>query len=52
MRVVECASSVPVLEWRTDVGDQRYLEALARFLAPHAPAREPADGAALLPNVS
>jgi phosphoribosylamine--glycine ligase len=51
MRVVECASSVPVLEWRTDVGDERYLEALARFLAPHATAREPAGGAALLPNV-
>ena len=27
-RVVGCASRVPVLEWRTDVGDERYLEGL------------------------
>ncbi len=38
-RVVDCASSVPVLEWRKDVGDERYLEDLARLLAPHAPTR-------------
>ncbi len=27
-RVVGCASRVPVLEWRRDVGDERYLEGL------------------------
>ncbi len=26
VRVVECAASVPVLEWRRDVGDERYLQ--------------------------
>ena len=32
-RVAECAASVPVLEWRRDVGDERYLEGLASLLA-------------------
>lgn len=27
-RIVGCASSIPVLEWRKDVGDQSYLEGL------------------------
>ncbi len=45
-RVAACAVSVPVLEWRTDVGDERYLEGLSGLLAPPAP---PAQ-AALLPN--
>ena len=27
-RVIRCASRVPVLEWRRDVGDERYLEGL------------------------
>ncbi len=48
LRVAECAASVPVLEWRRDVGDERYLNGLARFLAHEAPAGE----AALLPNAS
>jgi len=32
-RVRACAASVPVLEWRSDVGDPRYLEGLTRLLA-------------------
>jgi phosphoribosylamine--glycine ligase len=56
--VAECAGSVPVLEWRKDVGDERYLEGLARPLAPRAASGEAggeaggeASGeAALLPN--
>jgi phosphoribosylamine--glycine ligase len=35
-RVVECAAAVPVLEWRRDVGDERYLNDLARLVAPAA----------------
>jgi phosphoribosylamine---glycine ligase len=31
-RVVECARSIPVLEWRADVGDERYLAGLSRFV--------------------
>jgi phosphoribosylamine---glycine ligase len=45
-RVVGCAESVPVLEWRRDVGDGRYLDRLSRLLEPRAPA----GGAALAPN--
>ncbi len=36
VRVVACARSVPVLEWRTDVGDERYLDGLSRLLVPQA----------------
>jgi phosphoribosylamine---glycine ligase len=32
-RVRAAAATVPVLEWRADVGDGRYLEGLARLLA-------------------
>jgi phosphoribosylamine-glycine ligase len=32
-RVVACARTVPVLEWRRDVGDDAYLEGLHRLLA-------------------
>jgi phosphoribosylamine--glycine ligase len=32
-RVIACASSVPVLQWRREVGDERYLERLRRLLA-------------------
>jgi phosphoribosylamine---glycine ligase len=32
-RVVGCASSIPVLEWRRDVGDPRYLDGLAALVA-------------------
>ncbi len=45
-RVAECAASVPVLEWRRDVGDERYLEGLSGLLSAHSPR----DVAALLPN--
>ena len=45
VRVVECAGTVPVLEWRREVGDERYLEGLQ-------PARRRARSRrrALLPN--
>jgi phosphoribosylamine--glycine ligase len=36
VRVAEQAASVPVLEWRTDVGDERYLEGLARLVSAEA----------------
>jgi phosphoribosylamine---glycine ligase len=61
-RVAECAASVPVLEWRRDVGDERYLGDLSRLVSPQAAAaaapgqavgRAPgqaAGEAALLPN--
>jgi phosphoribosylamine--glycine ligase len=56
-RVASAAGSVPVLEWRRDVGDERYLRDLTRLvMAPPdglgpAPAPERANGdAALLPN--
>jgi phosphoribosylamine--glycine ligase len=32
-RVVECARSVDVLEWRADVGDESYLEGLTALVA-------------------
>ncbi|HSZ04110.1 MAG TPA: phosphoribosylamine--glycine ligase [Solirubrobacteraceae bacterium] len=63
-RVAECAASVPVLEWRRDVGDERYLQELAGLVSPAVAARdatgltdrqatgEAADGAELLPNAS
>jgi phosphoribosylamine--glycine ligase len=31
-RLVLCAGSVPVLQWRKDVGDQRYLEGLTKLV--------------------
>jgi phosphoribosylamine---glycine ligase len=46
LRVVEHAASVPVLEWRRDVGDGRYLQELTRLLGPESTLGE----AALLPN--
>ena len=33
-RIVSCADSVGVLEWRREVGDERYLENLARLVGP------------------
>jgi phosphoribosylamine--glycine ligase len=33
-RIVACAGSVDVLEWRRDVGDERYLEGLSRLVQP------------------
>jgi phosphoribosylamine--glycine ligase len=35
-RVAASAVTVPVLEWREDVGDERYLEGLARLVEPQA----------------
>jgi len=31
-RVTKCAETVPVLEWRREVGDERYLQALRRLV--------------------
>jgi phosphoribosylamine---glycine ligase len=39
-RVVGCAASVPVLEWRRDVGDGRYLEGLRRLVSARPPSEE------------
>ncbi len=47
-RVVACASSVPVLEWRSDVGDVRYLSGLSRLV--DAPGADVAES--VLPNPS
>jgi hypothetical protein len=45
-RVVDCARTVPVLEWRRDVGDQGYLRSLTRLLT-----EQPCtDGNELLPT--
>jgi len=47
-RVVSCAASVPVLEWRRDVGDEAYLAGLRALVGPlRAPGAE-----SLLPNPS
>jgi phosphoribosylamine--glycine ligase len=35
-RVAASAATVPVLEWRADVGDERYLEGLVRLVEPQA----------------
>jgi phosphoribosylamine--glycine ligase len=58
VRVAACAATVPVLEWRRDVGDERSLEGLRRLVAGAEPSREGADAAGhgasaetmLLPN--
>jgi len=39
-RVVGCAATVPVLEWRRDVGDQGYLDGLRELVAAGAGAGE------------
>ncbi len=58
VRVAENAATVPVLEWRRDVGDERYLNELIRLVKPQGaagevsgePSREVAGDATLLPN--
>ena len=50
--VSEAAASVPVLEWRRDVGDERYLNGLRRLLDGGAAAGGGLAEAPLLPNVS
>jgi phosphoribosylamine--glycine ligase len=40
VRVVEAAASVPVLEWRRDVGDERYLSGLRGLVQPALSGRE------------
>jgi phosphoribosylamine---glycine ligase len=40
VRVVEAAASVPVLEWRRDVGDGDYLKGLSRLVQPRRSGRE------------
>jgi phosphoribosylamine-glycine ligase len=39
--VSRCAASVPVLEWRRDVGDERYLDGLRALVVPAQPGAEP-----------
>ncbi|MGD1056086.1 MAG: hypothetical protein ABR992_01595 [Solirubrobacteraceae bacterium] len=55
VRVAAAAATVPVLEWRADVGDERYLDQLTQLVSPQGPGAD-ADGAAaaesLLPNAS
>jgi phosphoribosylamine--glycine ligase len=59
-RVAAGAATVPVLEWRKDVGDERYLTDLAGLVEPQGAgteangraADEVAGDAALLPNAS
>jgi phosphoribosylamine---glycine ligase len=46
VRVVDCARTVPVLEWRQEVGQESYLDALRAQLEPP----RPADASALLTN--
>jgi phosphoribosylamine---glycine ligase len=46
-RIVECVRSIPVLEWRRDVGDEGYLNSLRRLVDGVA---SPGDES-LLPNV-
>jgi phosphoribosylamine--glycine ligase len=45
-RVVQSAQTIPVLEWRRDVGEEGYLDGLRALLAPEPPV----DGEPLLPN--
>jgi hypothetical protein len=33
-RVAGAAGSIPGLEWRSDVGDERYLEGLSKLVGP------------------
>jgi phosphoribosylamine--glycine ligase len=46
LRVVGCAASVPALQWRGDVGDERYLNGLGRLVT----ARPSSGGESLLSN--
>ncbi len=46
-RLASCAAAVPVLEWRSDVGDERYLDALGRLVTAGADA---SPQAGLLPG--
>jgi phosphoribosylamine--glycine ligase len=41
-RVVDCARTVPVLEWRRDVGDESYLRSLTRLLS-RQPSADPKE---------
>ncbi len=58
VRVAEQAATVPVLEWRRDVGDERYLEGLAGLVAGEQASGEvtgvsggePSGETVLLPN--
>ncbi len=45
-QVLECAASVPVLEWRTDVGKESYLNGLSGLVWP----KRAANAERLLPN--
>jgi phosphoribosylamine---glycine ligase len=49
--VSQAAASVPVLEWRADVGDERYLKHLCRLVEPTSLADRGLADVPLLPNV-
>jgi phosphoribosylamine-glycine ligase len=54
-RVATAAATVPVLEWRADVGDERYLDQLTQLVSPQGTsAASDGTGAdeSLLPNAS
>jgi phosphoribosylamine--glycine ligase len=56
--VAECAGTVPALQWRRDVGDERYLEGLRRLVGSDRASRDGQDAVSrgasgetvLLPN--
>jgi phosphoribosylamine--glycine ligase len=50
VRVSQAAASVPVLEWRADVGDERYLKDLRRLVEPTSRADGGLADVPLLPN--
>ncbi|HEY4810872.1 MAG TPA: hypothetical protein VIH71_07425 [Solirubrobacteraceae bacterium] len=55
LQVAAAAATVPVLEWRADVGDERYLDQLSKLVAPQsasADADSTATEASLLPNAT
>jgi phosphoribosylamine--glycine ligase len=55
VRMATAAATVPVLEWRTDVGDERYLDRLTQLVSPQGPgagADDAATSESLLPNAS
>jgi phosphoribosylamine-glycine ligase len=41
VRVVRCAETVPQLEWRADVGAERYLEGLRGLVTPQRAGGQP-----------
>jgi phosphoribosylamine---glycine ligase len=46
VRVAAAAATVPVLEWRTDVGDERYLDGLTQLVSPQGTSTDAGRSAA------